>query len=155
MTEPADEPGYRLPDIEIVDEEPPAHFVAAAKEAFADIEAGRSVVYMSDADFLDRLDPARVLRRGRSRPPRRSLVIYPSTPKDSAMPAESDEAPDETVTVEFTVRVTASVREWADMFDIEPTKDAVGAFAAHYYYSGFVFGDLQTTANSEITSKVL
>ena len=58
MTEPADEPGYRLPDIEIVDEKPPAGFHAAVEEALADLDAGRSVVYMSDAEFLQ------ALRRG-------------------------------------------------------------------------------------------
>lgn len=50
MTEPA---GYScpLPEIEIVDEEPPPGFREAAEEALADVAAGRSVICTSDEAF--------------------------------------------------------------------------------------------------------
>jgi len=55
MTQPIGGPGYRVPHIEIVDEKPPAGFRAAVEEALADLDAGRSVVYMSDDEFVTHL----------------------------------------------------------------------------------------------------
>jgi hypothetical protein len=56
MTHPVGRLGKPLPDIEIVDEEPPPGLAAAAEEALADVEAGRSVVCMSDDAFEALLD---------------------------------------------------------------------------------------------------
>jgi hypothetical protein len=54
-THPAGSQPYRLPPIEIVDEEPPAYLREAAEEALADVAAG-PVICMSDEAFDALLD---------------------------------------------------------------------------------------------------
>ena len=51
MTQPAGRQHLHLPDIEIIDEEPPPGFREAAEEALADVAAGRSVICLNDEAF--------------------------------------------------------------------------------------------------------
>jgi hypothetical protein len=45
-----------VPDVEVVDEEPPAYLREVAEEALADVAAGRTVICTSDEAFDALLD---------------------------------------------------------------------------------------------------